>query len=86
MTEPKPTYTTNGRQRGAVKWFNRSKGYGFILTEDGHEVFAHWQNIADEPEPGTSRKNLYDGQQVSFGIARNPNGKGQMATDIKRLR
>jgi len=34
----------------------------------------------------TSRKNLYDGQQVSFGIANNPNGKGQMATDIKRLR
>ena len=91
MTEPKPTYktsgaTTNGRQRGAVKWFNRSKGYGFILTEDGHEVFAHWQNIADEPEPGTSRKNLYDGQQVSFGVANNPNGKGQMATDIKRVR
>lgn len=63
--EPKPTHTTNGRQRGTVKWFNRSKGYGFILTEAGHEVFAHWQNIADEPEPGTSRKNLYDGQLIS---------------------
>lgn len=74
------------RKTGRVKWFSRSKGYGFILTEDGHEVFAHWQNIADEPEPGTSRKNLYDGQSVSFGVASNPNGKGQMATDIKRLR
>jgi len=52
MKEPKPTHTTNGRQRGTVKWFSRSKGYGFIVTEAGQELLAHWQNIADEPEPG----------------------------------
>lgn len=90
MTEPKPTYktsgaTTNGRHRGKVKWFNRSKGFGFILTDDGQEVFAHWRNIADEPEPG-GKRNLYDGDLVTFGTAPNPNGKGTMATDIKRLR
>jgi CspA family cold shock protein len=30
---------------GKVKWFNPNKGYGFILTDDGHEYFVHWKSI-----------------------------------------
>ena len=49
--------------QGTVKWFNSEKGYGFITTSDGKEVFAHYSAINAE-----GYKNLTQGQSVSFDI------------------
>jgi CspA family cold shock protein len=48
---------------GTVKWFNQRKGYGFISSVDGHEVFVHYSNIA-----GDGFKTLTEGDTVSFEI------------------
>jgi CspA family cold shock protein len=63
---------------GTVKWFNDSKGFGFIAPEDGSEdVFAHFSAIQ-----GDGFKTLVEGQRVSFEITKGP--KGLQATDIKK--
>lgn len=49
------------QQTGTVKWFNDSKGYGFIQRENGGDLFVHYRSIA-----GTGHKTLKEGQQVSF--------------------
>lgn len=46
---------------GTVKWFNESKGYGFITTEDGSDVFVHYSSIQ-----GDGFKTLAEGDSVSF--------------------
>lgn len=48
---------------GTVKWFNQKKGYGFISTEDGRDIFVHYTNIA-----GEGFKTLVEGDPVSFDI------------------
>ena len=55
-------------ETGTVKWFNRSKGYGFIIRDNGDEVFVHQRSIVSE---GDSRQRpvLRDGQKVSFVVA-----------------
>ena len=63
---------------GTVKWFNDSKGFGFIAPEDGSEdVFAHFSAIQ-----GDGFKTLVEGQRVSFEITKGP--KGLQATEIKK--
>lgn len=80
MTEPSPTYNTaNGRNQGTVRWFNRAKGFGFIDSDSGQELFAHYQHIE-----GTGYRNLYEGDRVSFGVRQNGN-KGLLATDIRQI-
>jgi CspA family cold shock protein len=54
---------------GTVKWFNTVKGYGFILNEDGEDVFCHYRSIMME-----GFKNLSDGQQVTFLQTRSEKG------------
>lgn len=54
---------------GTVKWFNETKGFGFIQQASGPDVFAHFSEIAN-----SGFKTLYEGQQVTFSIAQGPKG------------
>ena len=61
---------------GTVKWFNSSKGYGFIQRKDGDDVFVHFQAIV-----GDGYKTLQEGQQVEFIVAQGQ--KGPQAQEVK---
>jgi CspA family cold shock protein len=64
---------------GTVKWFNDSKGFGFITPENGGEdLFAHFSAIQ-----GQGFKTLTEGQRVEFEITRGP--KGQQASNIRAV-
>ncbi|HBM1791308.1 TPA: cold-shock protein, partial [Acinetobacter baumannii] len=60
---------------GTVKWFNETKGFGFIQQDTGPDVFAHFKEISS-----SGFKTLYEGQRVSFNIAQGQ--KGPTATNI----
>ncbi len=64
------------RVKGTVKWFNSSKGYGFIQQKDGDDVFVHFQAIV-----GDGYKTLQEGQQVEFTVAQGQ--KGLQAQEVK---
>ena len=55
--------------KGNVKWFNNSKGYGFIGRDDGPDVFVHYSAIA-----GDGYRTLQEGDPVEFEIVQGPNG------------
>ena len=55
--------------RGKVKWFNNTKGYGFIAREDGPDVFVHYSAIRAE-----GYRTLDEGQEVEFEIKEGPKG------------
>jgi cold shock protein len=61
---------------GTVKWFNNEKGYGFIATEGGKDVFVHFSAIE-----GAGYRTLEEGQKVEFEIG--PGRKGDEARDVK---
>jgi CspA family cold shock protein len=63
---------------GTVKWFNDAKGFGFISSEDGEDLFAHFSAIQSN-----GFKSLTEGQQVTFDIVNGP--KGKQAANIKVL-
>ena len=60
---------------GTVKWFNESKGFGFIEQDSGPDVFAHFRAIK-----GDGFKTLTEGQRVTFVVTQGP--KGPAAEDI----
>ena len=62
---------------GQVKWFNDSKGYGFIEQEDGEDVFVHFSAIQMD-----GFKTLTEGQRVEFEITQGP--KGPQASSVTR--
>lgn len=63
---------------GKVKWFDSKKGYGFILTDEGREVFVHYSGITAE-----GFKALTEGQNVEFEIGEHQ--KGEQAINVKVL-
>lgn len=65
-------------EKGTVKWFNGSKGYGFIAREEGEDVFVHYNAIE-----GDGYKSLDEGDQVQFEIGQGP--KGLQATKVSRI-
>ncbi|OGQ21636.1 MAG: cold-shock protein [Deltaproteobacteria bacterium RIFCSPLOWO2_02_FULL_44_10] len=64
------------KKKGTVKWFNNSKGFGFITPDDGEkDLFVHHTSILAE-----GYKSLAEGQRVEFNVGRGP--KGENATDV----
>ncbi|MFC1579204.1 cold-shock protein [Pseudomonadota bacterium] len=74
----RPAATEAGREQGQVKWFNVSKGFGFITKDDGEEIFVHFRSIR-----GGGRRGLRDGQRVSFVVAQSD--KGPQAEDVEGI-
>ncbi|MCH8125559.1 cold-shock protein [candidate division KSB1 bacterium] len=65
-------------ETGTVKWFNSSKGYGFINREEGEDVFVHFNAIVSE-----GYKSLEEGDKVQFDVERGP--KGLQATNVSKV-
>jgi CspA family cold shock protein len=59
----------NSTMKGTVKWFNDSKGFGFITAEDGSDVFVHHTSIV-----GNGFKSLAEGEKVTFDVEKGPKG------------
>lgn len=57
------------KEKGTVKWFNASKGYGFIRRESGEDVFVHYSAIEME-----GYRTLEEGSKVEFEVTRGPKG------------
>ncbi len=68
----------SGRQQGAVKWFNESKGFGFIKEDGGEEVFVHFSAIS-----GEGFRTLAEGDRVEFDVI--PGAKGKQAANVTRI-
>ncbi len=64
--------------QGTVKWFNESKGFGFITQDNGTDVFAHYSAIQ-----GDGFKTLDEGQEVSFDVV--DGEKGPKAENITKV-
>jgi CspA family cold shock protein len=66
------------KEQGTVKWFNASKGFGFIQRQSGADVFVHFSAIQ-----GDGYKSLNDGQAVEFEVTSGP--KGPQASNVTAL-
>lgn len=66
------------RESGMVKWFNKDKGYGFIIRDQGGEIFVHYSAIR-----GAGHRSLTEGQRVEFTVVQGQ--KGPQAQDVMVL-
>ena len=64
--------------KGKVKWFNAKKGYGFVSTEEGKDVFVHYKEITTE-----GFKTLEEGEDVEFDIK--SGDKGDQAVNVRKI-
>ncbi|HET7904198.1 MAG TPA: cold-shock protein [Candidatus Eisenbacteria bacterium] len=62
---------------GTVKWFNESKGFGFIQQESGEDVFVHYSAIT-----GEGFKTLAEGERLEFDVTKGP--KGLQAANVRK--
>ena len=67
-----------GIVKGKVKWFSNQKGYGFITTEEGKDVFVHHTAIK-----GEGYRSLQEGQEVEFDVEKG--AKGEQAVNVVKL-
>ncbi len=65
-------------ETGTVKWFNGSKGYGFITREEGDDVFVHYNAIQ-----GDGYRSLDEGDKVQFDVEEGP--KGLQASNVSKV-
>ena len=65
-------------EQGTVKWFNPKKGYGFIIRENGQDVFVHYSSIE-----GDGFRSLNEGDNVEFEIIDGP--KGVQADKVRKI-
>ena len=65
----------SAREKGTVKWFNNSKGFGFIQRDQGEDVFVHFKSIS-----GSGYRSLEEGQRVEFSVTQGQ--KGLQAEDV----
>jgi cold shock CspA family protein len=75
---PLPARVKGPRERGQVKWFNATKGFGFVTREQGDDVFVHYRSIR-----GEGHRTLREGQQVEFVVVKGD--KGLQAEDVQPL-
>ena len=75
---PEQDHAIPGREIGTVKWFNPSKGYGFVERESGDDVFVHFSEIQAD-----GYRTLAEGQRVEFTVAEGT--KGLQATSVVAL-
>ena len=64
--------------KGTVKWFNAQKGFGFIIGEDGNDIFVYYSGLNQE-----GFKTLDDGQQVEYETTQGP--KGLQAINVTKI-
>jgi len=64
---------------GVVKWFNVEKGYGFITSDEGQDIFVHFSNIKENGND----KDLHEGEEVSFDIVQAD--RGPSAINVVKL-
>lgn len=74
-TSKAPAASDAPREHGQVKWFNASKGFGFITRDNGEDVFVHFRSIR-----GEGHRMLKDGQRVEFAVSMG--SKGPQADDV----
>jgi CspA family cold shock protein len=63
--------------QGTVKWFSREKGYGFITTDSGEDIFVHHTSISEQ-----GFRSLEEGQKVTFDVVKGQ--KGMQASNVRK--